>query len=278
MDQNGSEEAELFKSVITAHDQDAYTSLQSKVSGERYQLANAYLCLLQFLGVPNVVLQNETDARKESVEVAKPWLLEQCQHDNMFAMALLGDFYFYGVFENIDFESAAYWYRLAANHGYAGAQFQLGNCFTNGKGVRQDDILAARLYHQAAEQGHSDAQLALAKCYENGIGVEESEINSTLYYCLAMDGNKKYKHLKAQAMFSRDKRVNLIELAKEQNWLNRRNFMLFLYYYTDYRVEHLHTGATPPKGGDDRDVGGAKESVTGVFSIPKVSRHIGMCL
>jgi hypothetical protein len=39
-------------------------------------------------------------------------------------------------------------------------------------------------------------------------------------------------------MFSREKRMDVMKLAKEQNWLNRRDFLIFLYSYTSYRGEH----------------------------------------
>jgi TPR repeat protein len=62
-----------------------------------------------------------------------------------------------------DDAEAARWYRLAAEQGHAGAQFNLGIMFANGRGVGQDDAEAARWYRLAAEQGHADAADALKR-------------------------------------------------------------------------------------------------------------------
>ncbi|MDA8000445.1 MAG: sel1 repeat family protein [Alphaproteobacteria bacterium] len=55
------------------------------------------------------------------------------------------------------YEMALKWYRLAAEQGYANAQFVLGQMYAIGKGVPQDSETAMRWYHLAAEQGHAQA-------------------------------------------------------------------------------------------------------------------------
>jgi TPR repeat protein len=49
-------------------------------------------------------------------------------------------------------------YRLAADQGYAAAQFNLGVCYRNGIGVAKDEAEAVRLYRLAADQGDAAAQ------------------------------------------------------------------------------------------------------------------------
>ena len=44
-------------------------------------------------------------------------------------------------------------YRLAAEQGYADAQYNLGVMYANGHGVSQDYAEAAKWYRLAAEQG-----------------------------------------------------------------------------------------------------------------------------
>ncbi len=41
-----------------------------------------------------------------------------------------------------DLAEAARWYRLAAEQGYARAQYNLGRMYANGRGVPQDDVTA----------------------------------------------------------------------------------------------------------------------------------------
>jgi len=54
-------------------------------------------------------------------------------------------------------------FRLAAEQGYADAQFNLGNMFTNGQGVAQDREEAIRWYRLAAAQGNAFATAALRR-------------------------------------------------------------------------------------------------------------------
>jgi uncharacterized protein len=56
-----------------------------------------------------------------------------------------------------DNTEALSWYRLAADQGYAAAQFDLGMMYATGEGVPQDYVAAASWYRLAAEQGDSRA-------------------------------------------------------------------------------------------------------------------------
>jgi len=53
--------------------------------------------------------------------------------------------------------AAAAWFRKAAEQGDAGAQFNLGNMYDQGKGVAQDYAQAVEWYRKAAKQGYADA-------------------------------------------------------------------------------------------------------------------------
>ena len=67
--------------------------------------------------------------------------------------------------------AAARWYRMAAEQGTAGAQFNLGFMYYTGEGVLKDDAEAVRWYRMAAEQGDAGAQYNLGVMYANGRGV-----------------------------------------------------------------------------------------------------------
>lgn len=63
------------------------------------------------------------------------------------------------------YAEAIRWYTLAAEQGYARAQFNLGLLYKNGGGVvTQDYAEAVRWYTLAAEQGNARAQFNLAFC------------------------------------------------------------------------------------------------------------------
>jgi TPR repeat protein len=67
-----------------------------------------------------------------------------------------------------DADEAADWFRLAAEQGHAGAQFQLGGLYDAGEGVRQNGTEAVRWYLRAAEQGLTEAQFTLDLMYAQG--------------------------------------------------------------------------------------------------------------
>ena len=60
-----------------------------------------------------------------------------------------------------------------AEKGYGEAQFQLGECYKNGYGIRKNTATAIKWYTKAAEQDLADAQYALAECYFEGDGVKQ---------------------------------------------------------------------------------------------------------
>ncbi len=60
-----------------------------------------------------------------------------------------------------DDAEAIRWYRLAAEQGYAGAQFNLGLMYFSGEGVPPDEMEAVRWIQLAAEQGHVQAKSIL---------------------------------------------------------------------------------------------------------------------
>ena len=79
----------------------------------------------------------------------------------------LGDYYYYGLGTDIDFEAAAFHYRIASEQqNNAQAMFNLGYMHELGHGMPQDIHLAKRFYDMAAETS-VDAKvpvaLALAK-------------------------------------------------------------------------------------------------------------------
>ena len=108
-----------------------------------------------------------------------------------------------GVPQNL--EEAARLFELAANKGFAKAQFKLGKCYYTGAGVKENDEKAAIWYEKAADQGDEKAQIEIARFYEKGIGVNESIEEAKKYYELAaQQGNEDAR-----------KRLNELETPKE---------------------------------------------------------------
>ena len=59
-----------------------------------------------------------------------------------------------------DEAEAVRWYRLAAEQGHAGGQYNLGVMYANGLGVSQDDVTAYMWFNLAAATGDEDARTA----------------------------------------------------------------------------------------------------------------------
>ena len=71
-------------------------------------------------------------------------------------------------------EVAVRWYRRAAEQGYPGAQFNMGNCCQLGEGVEMNKEEAVYWYRLASLQGDADSQYMLGLCYASGDGVAKN--------------------------------------------------------------------------------------------------------
>jgi len=94
----------------------------------------------------------------------------------------LGRMYYFGHGVAKDEVEAVKWWRLAAEQGYAGAQYNLGVMYGNGQGgLAKDDKEAVRLYRLAADQGHADAAKKL-KIRKIRNKIEHKEVYNTLLF------------------------------------------------------------------------------------------------
>jgi TPR repeat protein len=94
-----------------------------------------------------------------------------------------------------DYKEAVKWFRLAADQGYADAQYNIGVMYDHGQGLLQDYEQAVKWYRLASDQGNADAQNNLGAMYFVGQGVHKSRVIAfALYNVSAMNdpsaGNK----------------------------------------------------------------------------------------
>ena len=61
----------------------------------------------------------------------------------------------------------------SAASGYAPAQYEIGQCYKRGWGVKKDFATAIEWFNKAVAQGYAPAQRSLGYCYENGEGVPQ---------------------------------------------------------------------------------------------------------
>ena len=84
-----------------------------------------------------------------------------------------------------DYNLAIHWYRLAAERGHVGGQYNLARMYDHGLGVRRDDAEAVRWYRRAAEQGEVHSQHHLAEMYRDGHGVPKDAQRSLEWFEVA---------------------------------------------------------------------------------------------
>ena len=95
---------------------------------------------------------------------------------------------------------AAKWYRLSADQGFAGAQFNLGLAYATGTGIPQNDREAAKYYRLAAVQGDTFAQLNLGNMFAAGRGVPKSDKKAYMWASIAgLNGYAKAEYNKNNA-------------------------------------------------------------------------------
>lgn len=85
-------------------------------------------------------------------------------------------------------ESAAAWYRVAADAGVSSAQFKLANAYATGSGVGRNIGQAIGWYGRAAQQGLSEAQLALGLLLIGGAGGTTDAVEGYKWLLLAERG------------------------------------------------------------------------------------------
>jgi localization factor PodJL len=85
--------------------------------------------------------------------------------------------------------------RAAAAKGDAGAEFEIGQRYSEGRGVQQNLAEASDWYDRAAKQGLAPAQFRLGGFYEKGFGVKKDlDAARRLYSAAAEAGNAKAMH------------------------------------------------------------------------------------
>ena len=84
-----------------------------------------------------------------------------------------------------DYGEAVKWYRKAAEQSNDKAQYNLGCCYANGQGVWKDYGDAVKWYRQAAEQCHAEAQYNLGCGYANGQGVARDKVEAYAWFSMA---------------------------------------------------------------------------------------------
>jgi TPR repeat protein len=138
------------------------------------------------------------------------------------AMYNLGIYYYKGEGVEKDAVQAAYWYRKAAEQGYAAAQHNLGGMYQNGEGVEKDAVQAAYWYRKIlareasagvqsqyieVDQHHIKAMHNLGIMYANGEGVEKDAVQAVCWFRQAAEQGYAGAQVNLGLMYSRGEGV-----------------------------------------------------------------------
>ena len=103
------------------------------------------------------------------------WLANEAQLGVASAQFEMGVCLYNGKGIPKDETAAAGWFAKAAAQGDAGAQFELGLSLFRGEGVPKDEEAAVELFSKAAAQGDAGAQFELGLCLFLGEGIPQDE-------------------------------------------------------------------------------------------------------
>jgi TPR repeat protein len=112
-------------------------------------------------------------------------LRQRAEQGDAIAQFTLGSCYANGRGIVRNYAEAARCYRLSAEQGYAAAQNRLGVCYSRGLGVAQNYAEAVAWYRKAAEQGNAFAEDNLGACYSSGHGVARDLTEAVKWYRLS---------------------------------------------------------------------------------------------
>jgi TPR repeat protein len=84
-----------------------------------------------------------------------------------------------------DEPQAVYWYRLAALQGDVHAQHHIGRMYLDGRGVARDEARGVHWFEKAAARGHAEVFVLLAQAYAEGRGVTRDDFTAYQWFWLA---------------------------------------------------------------------------------------------
>ena len=94
----------------------------------------------------------------------------------------LGQKYEYGDGVKEDIPTAFEWYQKSAKQGNAEAMGALGFCYQEGRGTPKDLAEAVKWFKNGAEKGNPSAMLNLGACYSQGKGVPENFVEAEKWF------------------------------------------------------------------------------------------------
>jgi len=147
-------------------------------------------------------------------------LLAQGEEGHVEAQYQLGDAYYSGKGIKKNLQQAFYWHEKAAQQGHSKAQRTLGSMYELGRGVAKDLGKAAHWYRMAANQGLARAQTNLGILLEKGAGVEQNYTEAIIWYQKAATQG----YARGQTYLGRSYELGIgveVDYGKAFNWYSK---------------------------------------------------------
>ena len=90
--------------------------------------------------------------------------------------------YYYGAAGGPNYEKAVEMFRKASSMGVYEADYYLGICYENGRGVAKDQVEAVKWYEKAAERGHGVSCYFVGEAYRKGVGKKKDANKAVEWY------------------------------------------------------------------------------------------------
>ncbi len=121
--------------------------------------------------------------------------------------------------QKVNFDEAFKLFRMAADQGLAGAQYNLGSLYFFGSGVPRDNQEALKWYRKSAEQGFIPAQFYLGWMHANGKGVEEDFKEAIKWFKKAADQGDSEAQRSLGILYLRGEDLNP-DYVEAYKWIN----------------------------------------------------------
>ena len=109
-------------------------------------------------------------SQEEMVKYLRPWATKK----KAWAQQMMGQCYYNGKGLKQSYKMARRMYKLSSRQGYVPAMYNLGLLYQNGDGVEQSYEKAVEYFSQGAHLGDDRAQFNLGIMYANGEGIENN--------------------------------------------------------------------------------------------------------
>ena len=135
-------------------------------------------------------------ALQVSLDTSFDYLRKSAEQGNIQAQYELASRYAQGVPPNP--VEAARWFEIAARQGHTVAQFNLGQMYKEGRGVKQDYRQAAAWLRKAADRGHPLAQLQVGTMCAAGTGIDKDAVEGYKWLHLVILRSRGFMHDSAE--------------------------------------------------------------------------------